>query len=246
VAFLVGGLALVGIPPFAGFFSKDSILAAALQRGWWGDILWVAGVLGAFLTGLYTFRMIFLVFEGEPSPFVREHLHRPGRDLVGVTMAVPVAVLAVLATVGGWVQFANVWDWINNFIAETAPPLVEASSFDEELTIPITLAVAASGIALAWLIYVRGAVRLPAVRPLRALLEHKFYFDELYDHAFYKPADLVARALGTYEGSVEEVGEETTDLGSRVSGLQTGFLRLYVLAIAVGVSLFALLFVIVK
>src|SRR5207248_3308612 len=63
--FLVGSLALVGIPPFSGFFSKDSILAAALSRGWYGDVLWAAGTIGAFLTGLYTFRLFFLVFRGQ-------------------------------------------------------------------------------------------------------------------------------------------------------------------------------------
>ncbi len=74
LATLVGALALVGVPPFAGFFSKDSILAAALGRGWYGDILWGLGLLGTFLTGLYTFRLVFLVFEGRPSAFVLEHL----------------------------------------------------------------------------------------------------------------------------------------------------------------------------
>src|SRR5207237_8388834 len=66
VAMLVGGLALAGMPPLSGFFSKDSILAAALDRGWYGDVLFAAGMAGTFLTGLYTFRMIFVVFGGEP------------------------------------------------------------------------------------------------------------------------------------------------------------------------------------
>src|SRR5438067_456772 len=78
-AFLIGALALVGIPPFAGFFSKDSILAAAMHDGWYGYLLWAAGLVGTFLTGLYTFRMLFVVFGGEPSAFVREHLIRPRR-----------------------------------------------------------------------------------------------------------------------------------------------------------------------
>src|SRR5437762_10527640 len=93
LAFLIGSLALVGIPPFAGFFSKDSILAAAMDRGAYGYVLWVAGLAGTFLTGLYTFRLLFIVFLGEPSPFVREHFHALRKDVVGVTMGVPVAVL---------------------------------------------------------------------------------------------------------------------------------------------------------
>ncbi len=73
LAFLVGSLALVGIPPLSGFFSKDSILAAALASGTYGAILLAAGLLGALLTGLYTFRLLFVVFLGEPSPLVRQH-----------------------------------------------------------------------------------------------------------------------------------------------------------------------------
>jgi len=252
VAFLAGGLALVGVPPFAGFFSKDPILAAALDGGWYGRLLFAGGMVGAFLTGLYTFRMIFTVFGGEPSAFAREHLHVPHRDVPGVAMAVPVAMLAVLATVGGWIQFAPFWTPVSNFIDPVAEPLVEATDFEEGLASVLGVLIGLSGIGLAWAIYSKRAVRLPAARLWRQLLEHKFYFDELYDLVFYKPADLTARLWGRLieqpiiAGSVNEVGEETQSLGSRVSGLQTGFLRMYVLAIALGVSLLALLFVIVR
>ena len=90
-AFVVGGLALAGIPVFSGFFSKDPILSSALAEGWYGEILWVAGMIGCFLTGLYTFRMIFLAFWGEsrsegvrPPPAsegrARHLARRAGRD----------------------------------------------------------------------------------------------------------------------------------------------------------------------
>src|ERR1700740_1728909 len=79
-AFLAGALALVGVPPFSGFFSKDPIIAAALHDHWYGVILGGAGLVGAglvaaFLPGLYTFRLYFIVFRGEPSAFAREHFH---------------------------------------------------------------------------------------------------------------------------------------------------------------------------
>src|SRR5437763_3447990 len=82
LAFLIGSLALVGLPPFAGFFSKDSIIAAAMDRGWYGYVLFAAALAGTFLTGLYTFRLYFIVFPGEPSPFVQEHYtqHGPGPE----------------------------------------------------------------------------------------------------------------------------------------------------------------------
>ena len=73
--FLVGSLALVGIPPFAGFFSKDSIIAATLDQGRLRLLLFAACLVGAFLTGLYAFRLFFIVFGGERSTFAEEHLH---------------------------------------------------------------------------------------------------------------------------------------------------------------------------
>ena len=108
IAFLIGSLALVGIPPLSGFFSKDSILAvgAGLAAAT-AQLLFAAGLVGALLTGLYTFRLLFIVFLGEPSPLVREHDHGPGHGEGPWTMTLPVAVLAVLAVVGGWVQIAR-------------------------------------------------------------------------------------------------------------------------------------------
>ena len=124
LAFLIGSLALVGIFPFAGFFSKDPILAAAMDSGAYGYVLWVAGLAGTFLTGLYTFRLLFLVFWGEPSPFVREHFHALKDDVVGLTLAVPVAILAVLSIVGGWIQWVPFWDPITTWLETVAEPTV--------------------------------------------------------------------------------------------------------------------------
>ena len=94
-AFLIGALALTGIPPLSGFFSKDSILASALAAGWYGQLLFAVGIAGAFLTGLYTFRMVFLVFGGEPSAFAREHFHQPERTEPWLWMGLAVGMLAV-------------------------------------------------------------------------------------------------------------------------------------------------------
>src|SRR5438105_1508725 len=131
LAFLIASLALVGIPPFAGFFSKDSILAAAMEHGTYGYVLWVAGLAGTFLTGLYTFRMFFLVFGGEQSAFVREHFHALRRDVVGVSMGATVAVLTVLSVIGGWIQFAPIWHPVETWLAALAEPLVSPTSWDE-------------------------------------------------------------------------------------------------------------------
>src|SRR5947199_5009416 len=158
-AFGVGALALAGIPPFSGFFSKDSILAAALAHGWYGQILWVAGMVGAFLTGLYTFRMLFMAFWGEPSGFVREHFHALRRDVVGVSLAVPVGVLTVLAALGGWLQFAGIWTPVSDWLEPAAPALVDASSLQEAASSLLAVLLGLAGIGAAWLIY---CVRLAA------------------------------------------------------------------------------------
>src|SRR5262249_37861668 len=151
--FFIGSLALVGIPPFAGFFSKDSILAATIDRGAYGYILWVAGLAGTFLTGLYTFRMLFIVFLGEPSPFVREHFHALRRDGCGVTMAIPVAVLAVLSVIGGWLQFTPLWHPVETWLRTVAAPLVSPTGWQEAVSSIAAVALGLLGIALAWVFY---------------------------------------------------------------------------------------------
>src|SRR6184192_3218881 len=223
-AFVVGSLALAGVPPFSGFFSKDSILAAALAHGWYGQILWVAGMVGAFLTGLYTFRMLFMAFWGEPSGFVREHFHALRRDVVGVSLAVPVGVLTVLAALGGWLQFAGIWTPVSDWLEPVAPALVDASSLQEAASSVIAVALGLAGIGVAWWIY--GARRAEAPKSL-PLFERKFYFDELYDALFYRPAALFARGLLALVeqplvfGSVSGVAEAVRGLGSGTRSLQT-------------------------
>jgi NADH-quinone oxidoreductase subunit L len=250
LAFWVGGLALAGIPPFSGFFSKDSILAAALDHGWYGVVLWVAGMAGAFLTGLYTFRMIFIVFGGEPSAYVREHPpHVPEEAIPRNSMNWAVAVLGVLATVGGFIQFAGVWTPISNFLRPVAPPLVEASGLQEALSSVFAVAFGIGGIAVAW--YVYSAKREPAPKPW-PLLERKFAFDEIYDALFYRPAVATARALYVvWEnpfvlGSGGGIAALTRGLAGRARALQTGLVRTYVLAVAASLAVMAVVFIAVK
>ena len=193
-AMLIGGLALAGIPPLSGFFAKDSILASALARGgWYGYLLFGVGVAGAFLTGLYTFRMLFVVFGGEQSAYVQEHPpHAHGDRVAQWSMGLTVGVLAVLAAVGGWIQFADRWTAVTNWLDPVARSLVEASGKQETLASVLAVALGALGIGVAWWIY--SAHRAKAPRSW-AVLEHKFYFDELYDALFYWPAVGLARGL---------------------------------------------------
>jgi len=250
--FLIGSLALVGIFPFAGFFSKDSILAAAMDRGTYGYILWAAGLIGTFLTGLYTFRLLFIVFWGEPSAFVREHFHPLGRDTVAVALAVPVGVLAVLSIVGGWIQFSPWWHPVETWLQTVAEPVVSPESWQEWLSIGLSLLLGLSGIAVAWLFYGARRLAVPRLAFAQRTLEHKFYFDEAYDALFYAPAVFLANFFrrGVEQpliaDSGRDLGDDTRDLGGLVARAQTGLLRTYALAIASSVAVLAIVFVVLK
>jgi NADH-quinone oxidoreductase subunit L len=250
-AFLIGALALTGIPPLSGFFSKDSILASALAAGTYGQILFVAGILGAFLTGLYTFRMIFLVWGGEPSPYAQEHIHRPDRSEPWVWMGATVGVLSVLAVVGGWVQIAGIWHPFADFLKPPVEPLVEPSGGQELLASILAVGVGVAGIAVAWAVYSARTLRAPQARVTRRILEHKFYFDELYDALFYRPAVLLAVTLRDWVerpllGSIDEVATGARQASRDLGGLQTGLVRTYALAVAGSVTVLAFVFVWVK
>jgi NADH-quinone oxidoreductase subunit L len=253
LAMLIGALALTGIPPLAGFFSKDSILASALDSGTYGQLLFAAGLAGAFLTGLYTFRMMFIVFGGDPSPYAREHFHTPERGGEGpFSMTSAVAVLAVLSVVGGWLQFAGLWHPLSDFLAPSVESLVEPSGTQDLVTSILAVGLGLAGILVARQLYGVRRVRLPEARFWRDLLERKFYFDDAYAFVFYKPAAATARLWTRViegpliGGSLEGVSTGTRRVGRGFGEAQTGLLRTYVLALAGSVAVLALVFVSVR
>jgi NADH-quinone oxidoreductase subunit L len=249
---LIGALALSGIPPFAGFFSKDSILAAALDAGLYGQILWAVGLVGAFLTALYTFRMIFLVFWGEPSAFAREHFHAPRGDEPSFWMAWTVGVLAFLSVVGGWIQVAGLWHPLSDFLEPVAEAHVEPTGLQDLLTSVLAVGLAVAGIWLAWAMYAVRRVRAPELPALQRLLERKFYWDEAYDLAFYRPAVWFAAfafrfiELPLIAGSIRGLTIGVRVLAGRTTEVQTGLLRTYVLALGGGAALLAFVFLAVR
>jgi NADH-quinone oxidoreductase subunit L len=248
-AFLIGSLALVGVPPFAGFFSKDSLVAAALDAGWYGSLLAAGALVGTFLTGLYTFRLLFVVFGGPRSAFVREHFHVHGGAEGPTSMTFPVAILAVLSVIGGLIQFAPFWTPVTNWLAPAAEPLVEAAGWQEALASSLAVVLGLVGIGVAWLLYSARRIEVPRFAWGQTLLEHKLYFDEAYDLAFYRPSVAFARGLARYVegpligGSGTEVGSATRRAGSALTRIQTGLLRTYAFAIAAGLAVLAVVFV---
>jgi NADH-quinone oxidoreductase subunit L len=252
LTFLVGALALAGMPPLSGFWSKDSILASALAEGWYGRILLVAGLAGVFLTGLYTFRMFFLVFEGNVSPYAREHAHTPEHGEGPFSMVSTVAVLAVLAAVGGLIQIPGAWHLLTDWLEPVAHPLVEPSVLQDYVISAVSVLLGLAGIALAWGVYGAHRVAIPRAAFFRRLFEHKFYFDEAYDWGFYRPAAATARGWTRFverpliAGSIDAVAGGTRRAGGTVSQTQTGLVRSYALALAFGVAVLVLVFLSVR
>jgi NADH-quinone oxidoreductase subunit L len=249
IVFLIGSLALVGIPPFAGFFSKDSILTSALARGWYGDVIFAVGLFGAFLTGIYAFRLYFIVFTGEPSAFAREHFHKHHGQEGPLSMRWTVGVLALLSVVGGFLQFAPLWHPLTNWLDPVAKPFAEPTNTQEWITSAVAVLIGLAGMAVAWAIY--SAKRVPAPKAVK-LFEKKFYFDEVYGVVFYRGAELVTRGLSSLverpliAGSLSAVSG-TLGLGSRELSLaQTGLVRTYALALTGGLAVLAVVFLAVR
>ena len=190
--FLVGGFALSGFPLItAGFWSKDEILADAFANGRW--IVFGVLALAALLTAFYTMRQITLTFLGTPRTKAAEHASESVR-----TMTLPLIVLSVFAIGAGWVGIPETFpgiggllpSWFHEFVGGTLLEAPVAVGFNPTPLL-VSFAVALGGLALGWLVYRRAAQTDPmrrALGPIYSLLEHKYYFDELYDFLFVRPA----------------------------------------------------------
>jgi NADH-quinone oxidoreductase subunit L len=196
--------------------------------------------------------MIFIVFWGEPSPYVREHFHAPERNEPNVWMAWTVGALAVLSVVGGWIQIAGLWHPLSDFLEPVAEPGVEPSLAQDLVTSVLAVGLAVVGIYIAWAIYAVGRIKVPDLPGLQRVLEHKFYWDEAYDAAFYRPTVLIAQSLYRFveqpliAGSIEGLTHGVRVLAGRTGEAQTGLLRTYVLALGAGAALLAFVFLAVR
>src|SRR5438874_3867999 len=217
VTFSVGALALIGCPPFSGFFSKDAILALAYQRN---IPIFAVALFTAFLTAFYVIRMVVIVFFGNP----RSDSAREGRESPPV-MTLPLIALAILATLGGFGFFAQ------NFLA--LPKENEAAAFVPALAIVALIL----GGGLAFALYRGRSTEAVTVE----LLRRKFYFDEFYSRLIYWTQELLARLSAFVDrwiidaGAVGGARRGTWWIGALLRLIQVGNLQAYAFLLGLGV-----------
>ncbi len=235
---LIGSLALAGFPLTAGFFSKDEILVSAWAAGGLGKMLALVGLVTAFMTAFYSFRLLFLAFWGASrvDPHHRDHIHE-----TPPVMTVPLAILAVLSILTGYLG-------IPQFLAPVLPgPEGMAVPHAHPATAGILLVatlMGLGGIATAYLVYVK-APGLPdrlaqQWREAYALSFNKWYVDELYDRTIVRPTVALANGLWrivdveVIDGMVNGVGAATVLWGRALRLVQSGEVQHYALAMALG------------
>jgi NADH-quinone oxidoreductase subunit L len=237
ITFLVGSLSLVGVFPFVGFFSKEQILGAAFSRpdDATVQVLWAIGFITALITGFYTGRMWWLSFWGKPSqqrPVEHPHEAPP-------VMMVPVAILAGLATLGGLVQ-TRALGFGPSAVSDFLDQVVTPQRWEESgVAVGLGLLTMVLGAGLFW--WARSMRPWSSYVPwAQRLLEHKYYFDEIYDALFVRPLDWIAGFAQrdierpVINGAVVETGVLTRWGASELSLTQSGYFRNYVLVFVVG------------
>ncbi|MDD5141359.1 MAG: NADH-quinone oxidoreductase subunit L [Verrucomicrobiales bacterium] len=237
--FLIGALALSGIPPFSGFYSKDSILAQCLEEK--NYLLFGVAVFVAGLTAFYTFRLFFVVFFGKEKSDYAKHAHESP-----LVMTLPLVALAVFAAIGGFIGIAN--NYGSQFVAEHET-LSLAQQVLEPLHAPVAMligiGVALAGIFLAFSLYKNaGTDPLPAkLGGLATAMKNKFYLDEIYEATVIRLHDLIATICDMIdrwivEGACIGFVRGGTDLTGRALRLvQTGNLQTYAFLFVLGVAL---------
>jgi NADH-quinone oxidoreductase subunit L len=252
----IGSLALagIGIPGtifgFSGFFSKDIIIEAAFgAHNAQGTFAFWMGIAAAFMTAFYSWRLLFMTFHGTPrmDKETWDHVHESPR-----VMIIPLVVLAFGAVFGGIIAVdAMVGDGRVAFWGESLKVLAENDSIEAAHHVPfwvklLPLVVAAGGIAIAYWMYLLQP-GLPGLlarlfRPLYLFLLNKWYFDELYDILFVRPAHYLGRRLWkSGDGAVidgigpDGIAATTIKLAQRAGRLQSGYVYHYAFAMLIGV-----------
>ncbi len=247
--YIIGGLALSGIIPLAGFWSKDELLGATLLAGGAGYLLFAMGALASLLTAVYTFRMIFLTFFGstrmEADRF--SHVHESP-----AVMTIPLLILAVGALFAGFVgvppEHGLIHDYLHDtFLAAEAAGLMHAPSTAFVVTLmAISTVIAVFGILIAFSIYLRkrpAPETIGGAAPfIHALLVNKYYLDDLYDLVVAGGTRSIGWLLAWFDlnvvdGLVNLVGVVVSLAGNGLRRFQTGRLENYAFSVALGTAL---------
>ena len=268
--FVVSGLALAAIFPFAGFWSKDAVLGAILQRattsgaaGWYA--LYAVALLTAGLTGFYIFRLIFVTFYGEyrGAPVVAHGAgHGAGRagdplaglHVPGMALMAPMWILGFLSLVGGVVDLPGS-QWLSGFLGSAAPSAAELPTALLWGSMIAGLICALVGVGVAWSRYARGQV--PAADTVKAsslvvFLRRRWLIDDLYDVTIVRPVLAFSRALrlgiedDTLDAGAHGLGDVVGSLSGGLRGFQTGFLRNYTLTLFLGAVVILVYFIAVS
>ncbi len=245
--FLIGTIAIAGIFPFAGFFSKDQIVAVAFEEN---KIMFVLSLVVSACTAFYMFRLYFLTFHGKfrGTHDQEHHLHESPK-----VMTIPLIVLAVLSVVGGFIGLPHAvgenmgmhWHWLDHYLDGTlVMPALHMDLGTEILLMGLATLVAVGAIFYAWLIYKkRGELALEDKEiesGAHTLLLNKYWFDELYEKIIRKPVDAVSSFFGKsvephlIDGLVEGTGSATEATGNKLRLLQSGSLFMYILIFTIG------------
>lgn len=241
---MLGTIAISGIPPFSGFFSKDEILAHTYEHS---PVLWFFGMAASMLTVFYMFRMMFLTFFGKfrGTHEQEHHLHESPSS-----MTVPLMVLAALSVLGGLLglpEFLGMPNWIGEhldaIIIHKNPSTMDHTT---ELTLMgIAILAAISVLYFTYMIYIKNKV-LPVekesdMKPLQRTVFNKYYVDEIYDSLIRKPIDFIAEFFGRFvdkqvlDALVDSIGNGVNGLSSAVKQLQTGNISFYILGMVTGI-----------
>jgi len=248
ISFLVGSLSLVGVIPLVGFFSKEQILGAAFSRGEpLTYAVWAVGFATALLTGVYTGRMWWLAFWGKPSPQRPvEHPHE-----APPVMLIPVAILAVLTVVGGFIQTRALGigpSLVSDFLAPASGYAAVGKQSWEETGSAVAIGLVTMVLAAALFMAAYRMRPWSAALPwAQRLLERKYYFDEIYDAAFVRTMDTVATTgyRDVEELVIDRAVVGTGDAARAGAGnlrlTQSGYFRNYVLVFVAGALIAAVL-----
>jgi NADH-quinone oxidoreductase subunit L len=251
ITFLIGTWAISGLPPFAGFFSKDEILAHVFEHN---KLLWVLGVIGSFMTSFYMFRLLFLTFFGKfrGTHEQEHHLHESP-----LSMTLPLILLAVLSAAGGFIGVPEVLHGSNQLGTFMSPLFdtarqINPSAFaatalshsEEYMLMGISVAMALIAATAAFVMYIRKEA-VPASdqvekSAIQRVIYNKYYVDEIYDAVFVKPMNVLSNALYSFgEFFIDLFVNASAKLIRLLSGLlrktQTGSTGDYVFAMVLGI-----------